>query len=51
MTFRVSGKNIAIGEALRERIGQRVAEALGKFFDGGYSGHATVGKDGFGFRT
>ena len=51
MSFRVSGKNIDIGEALRERIGARVAEALGKFFDGGYSGHATIGKDGFGFRT
>jgi ribosomal subunit interface protein len=51
MTFRVSGKNLAIGEALRERIDNRVAEALGKYFDGGYSGHATVGKDGFGFRT
>ncbi len=51
MSFRVSGKNIDVGEALRERISARVAEALGKFFDGGYSGHATVGKDGFGFRT
>jgi len=51
MTFRVSGKNIAVGEAIRERIGQRVAEVLGKYFDGGYSGHATIGKDGFGFRT
>lgn len=51
MSFRVSGKNIDIGEALRERISARVAEALGKFFDGGYSGHATIDKDGFGFRT
>ena len=51
MSFRVSGKNINVGEALRERISARVADALGKFFDGGYSGHATVGKDGFGFRT
>jgi ribosomal subunit interface protein len=51
MSFRVSGKNIDIGEALRGRIGERVAEALGKYFDGGYSGHATVAKDGFGFRT
>ena len=51
MTFRVSGKNIDVGEALRERISARVAEALGKVFDGGYSGHATIGKDGFGFRT
>ncbi|HEY1544538.1 MAG TPA: ribosome-associated translation inhibitor RaiA [Xanthobacteraceae bacterium] len=51
MPFRVSGKNLDIGEALRGRIGARVAEALVKYFDGGYSGHATVGKDGFGFRT
>src|SRR5205807_8811929 len=51
MPFRISGKNIDIGEALRERVGVRIAEALGKYFDGGYSGHATVGKEGFGFRT
>ncbi len=51
MPFRVSGKNIDVGEALRQRIGARIAEALGKYFDGGYSGHATVGKEGFGFRT
>jgi len=51
MSFRVSGKNIDVGEVLRERISARVAEALGKYFDGGYSGHATIGKDGFGFRT
>jgi ribosome hibernation promoting factor len=51
MPFRVSGKNIDIGEALRERVNARIAEALAKFFDGGYSGHVTVDKDGFGFRT
>lgn len=51
MPFRVSGKNLDVGEALRARIGARVAEAMAKYFDGGYSGHATVGKDGFGFRT
>ena len=51
MPFRVSGKNIDIGEALRVRVNARIAEAMGKYFDGGYSGHATVGKEGFGFRT
>jgi putative sigma-54 modulation protein len=51
MPFRISGRNMDIGEALRERVQARIAEALGKFFDGGYSGHVTVGKDGFGFRT
>src|SRR5437588_791988 len=51
MPFRISGKNLDIGEALRERVNARIVEALGKYFDGGYSGHVTVGKDGFGFRT
>jgi ribosomal subunit interface protein len=51
MPFRVSGKNIDVGPALRERINTRIAEAMGKFFDGGYSGHATIGREGFGFRT
>jgi ribosomal subunit interface protein len=51
MPFRVSGKNIDIGEALRERINARVLEALGKHVQGAYSGHATVSRDGFGFRT
>jgi ribosome hibernation promoting factor len=51
MPFRVSGKNLDIGEALRTRVNARVAEALGKYFDAGYSGHVTVEKEGFGFRT
>jgi ribosomal subunit interface protein len=51
MAFRVSGKNIEIGEALRTRMDARLAQALAKYFDGGYSGHLTVGKEGFGFRT
>ena len=51
MPFRVSGKNIELGEALRERISARVLEALEKYFDGGFSGHVTVGKEAFGFQT
>ena len=51
MPFRVSGKNLDIGDALRERISDRIAETLSKYFDGGYSGHVTLAKDGFGFRT
>ena len=51
MPFRVSGKNIEIGEAIRERINARVLEALEKYFDGGFSGHVTVGKEAFGFHT
>ena len=51
MPFRVSGKNLDVGEALRERVNARVAEALAKYFDGGFSGHVTIGREGFGFRT
>ena len=51
MPFRISGKNIDIGEALRQRVNARLVEALEKYFDRGYSGHVTVEKDGFGFRT
>jgi ribosomal subunit interface protein len=51
MPFRISGKNIDIGEALRARINARLAQATAKYFDGGFSGHVTIGKDGFGFRT
>jgi ribosomal subunit interface protein len=51
MSLRVSGKNIDLGEALRARIDTRVSGATAKYFDGGFSGHVTVGKDGFGFRT
>jgi len=51
MTFRVSGKNLDVGDALRDRISDRIAETLGKYFDGGYSGHLTLARDGFGFRT
>ena len=51
MPFRVSGKNLDIGDALRQRINARVAEATSKYFDGGFSGHVTVGKEAFGFRT
>jgi ribosomal subunit interface protein len=51
MTLRVSGKSISIGEALRGRVSQRTEEVLRKYFDGNYSGHITLSKDGFGFRT
>jgi ribosomal subunit interface protein len=50
-SFRVSGQNLDVGDALRERIGARIAEAMSKYFDGGYSGHVTLSRDGFGFRA
>jgi ribosomal subunit interface protein len=51
MGLRVSGKNLDIGESLRSKVEARVADALAKYFDGNYSGHVTVSRDGFGFRT
>ncbi|ALK08313.1 ribosome hibernation-promoting factor, HPF/YfiA family [Blastochloris viridis] len=51
MTLRVSGKNLDIGEALRTRIEARIAEAIEKFFDRGWSGRAIVEREGTFFRT
>jgi ribosomal subunit interface protein len=51
MSIRVSGKSINVGEALRGRVSDRTEEVLRKYFDGNYSGHITLSKDGFGFRT
>ena len=51
MTLRISGKSISVGEALRDRVNERTDEVLRKYFDGNYSGHITLSKDGFGFRT
>ena len=51
MTLRISGKSISVGEALRGRVAGRTDEVLRKYFDGNYSGHITLSKDGFGFRT
>ena len=51
MTLRVSGKSISVGEAMRDRVVARTEEVLRKYFDGNYSGHITLSKDGFGFRT
>lgn len=46
MSLRIAGKHMDIGEALRGRIEGRVADLVGKYFGGGYSGHVTVLKSG-----
>jgi len=51
MTLRISGKSISVGEVLRGRVSERTEEVLRKYFDGNYSGHITLSKDGSGFRT
>lgn len=51
MPLRISGKNVDIGQALREHIEQRVSEALGKYFSGGFTGHVVVEREGSGYKT
>jgi len=51
MNLRISGKHMEIGDAFRSRIEIRIGEAIDKYFDGGFSGHVTVGKEAFGFHT
>jgi ribosomal subunit interface protein len=46
MSLRISGKHMEIGDAFRTRIEERVSDAVGKYFDGGFSGHVTVEKAG-----
>lgn len=51
MSLRISGKNLDVGEALRGQAEARVAAALSKYYEGGFQGHVTVGKDGTAFKT
>lgn len=51
MPLRISGKNFDIGQALREHMVAQVSDALGKYFGGGYTGHAVFEPDGPGYRV
>ncbi len=46
MALKISGKNVDIGQVLRNRIEDEVSGAVDKFFGGGYSGHVTISRDG-----
>lgn len=51
MSLRISGKNLDIGDALRDQIETRIGEAVSKYFDGGHSGHVTIEREGSGFKA
>lgn len=51
MTVRVSGKNIAIGEALQEHARERIAAAVSRYFDGPLTGHVVIETEGSGYRS
>lgn len=46
MPIRISGKNMETGQALREHINRTFAELLSKFYDGSYTGHVVLERDG-----
>ncbi|MFN0265292.1 ribosome hibernation-promoting factor, HPF/YfiA family [Tepidamorphus sp. 3E244] len=51
MTLRVIGKNIDVGDALRERAEERVTAMLEKYFSHGYSGKVALEKTGQSFKA
>lgn len=46
MNVQVSGKHVDVGEALRSRISDDLAAAIGKYFERGGSGEVVVSRDG-----
>ena len=46
MSLRISGRNMKLGESLTARIEERIEGSVGKYFDGGHTGHVTVEKQG-----
>jgi ribosomal subunit interface protein len=51
MGLRISGKSVDIGESFRTLAEGRLGDAIEKYFDGGYTGHVTVEREGSGFKT
>lgn len=51
MPLTIAGKNMDVGEALRQRIEERITESVEKYFDGNHSGQVTLKKTGAGFEV
>lgn len=51
MALNIAGKNMELGDALRQRIEERVEISLSKYFDGNHSGQVTIVKSGAGFEA
>jgi len=51
MALRVSGKNMDVGESLRSKAEAQFDGVIGKYFDGGYTGHLTLEHEGSGYRA
>lgn len=51
MTLRVSGKNLDIGESLRQHVLEKVEAMVSRYFNGTVGGHVVITRDGSGFRS
>src|SRR5271170_8155068 len=51
MTLRVSGKNLDIGEALRQHVLGKVEAAVARYFGGSVGAHVAVTREGSGYRS
>lgn len=50
MQIQITGKNVNVGDALKERIEGRVDQDVAKYFDDDASAHVTIAKEGSDFR-
>lgn len=51
MQVLVSGKHVAVGEALRERVTDEITGSIGKYFERGGDADIVVSRDGHSFRV
>lgn len=51
MTLRVSGKNLDIGEALRQHVLGKVEATVARYFSGSVGGHVVMTREGSGYRS
>jgi ribosomal subunit interface protein len=51
MTLRVSGKNLDIGEALRQHVLEKVEATVARYFTGSVGGHVVMTREGSGYRS
>jgi ribosomal subunit interface protein len=51
MQVQVSGKHVAVGEALKSRVSDELIASIGKYFGRGGDGEVVVSRDGHGFRV
>jgi ribosomal subunit interface protein len=51
MQIKVTGKNLDVGDALREHVGNRLIQLQQKYFEGSVHAHVTVEKQRVGFHT